>query len=44
MMKQNPKEPNSSPFIIKDPTTLDMEQIDKERKTMGFFSKAFNNI
>lgn len=44
IFKFNPNELNSQPFVIKDPSTTKIDQINKERKSMGFFSKTFNNF
>lgn len=44
VFKYNPNELNAQPFAIKDPSTVNAEQLAKERKSMGFFSKAFNNV
>lgn len=44
ILKFNSNEYNAQPFIIKDPKTTNAEQINKERKSMGFFSKAFSNV
>lgn len=44
VFKYNPKESNAQPFAIKDPSTVNQDDLTKERKSMGFFSKAFNNV
>lgn len=44
VFKYNRNEVNGVPFVIKDPSTVSAEDLNKERKSMGFFSKAFNNV